>query len=212
MDVITLVHVAGGVVGLITGAVALGVQKGAALHVRVGWVFVVAMLIMAIPGGVVSLLADKPFDALSSLMTFYLIISGWSTFKDHAGRYRLLMMGVAALCIVGYLGLELRTLLFDIRGTDAPVGAGYVFATVLSLALWGDFRIWRQPSVLVGKQRVIRHMWRMNFGLFIATGSFFGARPHLFPEWMQVYGLLLLLTVAPLLVMAFWRFRLRAPA
>jgi hypothetical protein len=60
-----------------------------------------------------------------------------------------------------------------------------------------------------GTQRIARHLWRMCFGLFIASGSVFLARQHLFPAILRTTGVLVFLSVAPLLLMIFWLLRVR---
>ena len=62
---------------------------------------------------------------------------------------------------------------------------------------------------LFGSQRLIRHLWRMSFALFIASASLFLARPHLFPNILRTTYVITLLGVAPLLLMIFWIIRVR---
>ena len=65
--------------------------------------------------------------------------------------------------------------------------------------------LWR--GGLVGAQRIARHLWRMCFGLFIATASLFLARPQLFPALLSKTHILLLLGILPLMLMVFWLIR-----
>ena len=203
---ILLVHILGGAVSLLAGTLALIFRKGRKNHINAGTVFVFAMLLMALPGGVVALQIGKPFDALSSVLVCYLVLSAMFAFKP--GAYRLPLMAFGCITMAGYLGVELYALATGIRATDAPSGAGYVFATILALAVFGDFK--HRGEVKDRRGFTVRHMWRMCFALFMSTASFFGARPHLFPEWMAAYGVLLLLTFAPVVVMIYWRWKLRA--
>jgi len=215
MEISTVIHVAGGCVALLAGAIAILLKKGSKNHRQSGFWFVCAMLVMALPGGVVSYLAGRPLDVMSSVLAVYMVVTGWLAFRQVPGWGYIAMLCGAALCIAGYLSVELYDLVAGVRATDAPAGAGYLFATIIAFALWGDIRRLRQgdsttqTQFLSKRKLTIRHLWRLNFGLFMATGSFFGARPQLFPDWMQAYGLLILLSVAPLLVMAYWRFKLR---
>ena len=62
---------------------------------------------------------------------------------------------------------------------------------------------------IAGTQRLARHLWRMCFALFIASASVFLARQQLFPVFMRKTGMLILVSVAPLLVMIYWLIRLR---
>jgi hypothetical protein len=49
----------------------------------------------------------------------------------------------------------------------------------------------------------------MCFTLFIASASIFLARQHLFPAILRKTGVLMLLSLAPLLLMIFWLIRVR---
>jgi hypothetical protein len=87
------------------------------------------------------------------------------------------------------------------------------------LAAAGDVRMLLRGGVL-GAKRIVRHLWRMCFGLFIAAGSFFlgpsnrplrllsavGLGQHLSPA---LFGttLYLVLSILPLVLLVFWVFR-----
>lgn len=57
---------------------------------------------------------------------------------------------------------------------------------------------------LSGKKRLVRHLWRMSFALFIATGSFFLGQQQVFPAFLRGSVLLLVLRIMPLVLMVFW--------
>jgi len=92
---------------------------------------------------------------------------------------------------------------------------------VVLLAAAGDLRMLMRGGVF-GRQRILRHLWRMCFGLFIATGSFFlgpanrplrflraiGLRQQLFRALLRE-EVLLFLAVLPLLLLIFWVVRIR---
>ena len=196
------IHIAGGVLGLVLGAGALLFRKGSARHIKLGRAFVYALLLMALTGSLMSVLAGKPFDALSGLLASYMVLSGWFAFAEVSQRITLLCITGAALGAAFYVGIEVFADVTGVRATDAPNGAGYVFATIFLIALYGDVRVLR--GLATRPQQVRRHLWRMNFALFSATASFFGARPHLFPEWMQSSGILLFLSLLPLMLILFW--------
>ena len=131
MDASVFVHVAAGGVSLVAGALALGLRKGAIGHRRVGYLFVAAMVVMAVPGGFISYAAEKPFDVLSSVVAIYVVLTGLWAFRPMPASVSVAAAGVALMCMVGYLSIELITLAGGPRGTDAPIGAGFLFATVL---------------------------------------------------------------------------------
>ena len=90
---------------------------------------------------------------------------------------------------------------------------------VMLLAAAGDVRMLLRGGV-AGTTRIARHLWRMCFGLFIATGSFFlgpanrplrflssvGLRQHVFRTLLR-QEVLLFLAVLPLLFLVFWLVR-----
>ena len=85
----------------------------------------------------------------------------------------------------------------------------------------GDIRMLVRRG-LFGTQRIARHLWRMCFGFFIATGSFFLGPANRPVRLLSAVGLrqqffrgvfrqevLLFLAVLPLLLLIFWLVRVR---
>ena len=208
MDFAIGLHVGAALIALIAGSVAVSVRKGQRTHIRFGLLFVITMIVMAIPAGIMSYQVGKIFDVLSSLFTGYMVLTGMLAFNSERSPIDILLAGLAVILTAAYVAIEVNTLTTGARVTDAPTGAGFVFAGILAIALYGDLKTHRQPN-LHKQARLTRHLWRMNFGFFMATINLFGVRPHLFPEWMQSSGLLTLLAFAPLLIMMFWQLRLR---
>jgi hypothetical protein len=58
-------------------------------------------------------------------------------------------------------------------------------------------------------QRISRHLWRMCFAFFIATGSFFLGQQDVLPRAVRGSPVLFVLAFAPFAVMAFWLVRMR---
>jgi hypothetical protein len=58
-------------------------------------------------------------------------------------------------------------------------------------------------------QRISRHLWRMCFAFFIATGSFFLGQQDVLPKAVRGSAILFVLAFAPFAVMPFWLVRLR---
>src|SRR2546423_3941182 len=81
-------------------------------------------------------------------------------------------------------------------------------ATVCLLAAIGDARTIRAGG-LRGPRRLARHLWRMCFALFIATGSFFIGQMKFVPAPIRFVPLLFALGVAPLFVLLYWMWRVR---
>jgi hypothetical protein len=83
-----------------------------------------------------------------------------------------------------------------------------VVGSVILLAAIGDLRAIRAGG-LRGSRRLARHLWRMCFGLFIATGSFFLGQMKFVPEPVRIVPLLLVLAFAPILFLIYWMWRVR---
>jgi len=83
-----------------------------------------------------------------------------------------------------------------------------VIGTVMLLAAIGDLRSIRAGG-LRGTRRLARHLWRMCFGLFVATGSFFLGQMKFVPEPVRIVPLLLVLAFAPILFLFYWMWRVR---
>ena len=71
-----------------------------------------------------------------------------------------------------------------------------------------------EVNVLVRRElsdmaRKVRHLWRMCFSFFIASGSLFLGQPQVFPDWFNASFLPALLALAPILVMLVWVIKIR---
>ena len=89
-----------------------------------------------------------------------------------------------------------------------PTGVSFFFGVVLLLAASGDIRMLAHGG-FSGRERITRHLWRMCFGLFIATGSFFLGQQQVFPAFLRGSILLTILAVLPFPLMIYWLIRVR---
>ena len=64
---------------------------------------------------------------------------------------------------------------------------------------------------IAGVARVARHLWRMCFAFFVASGSLFLGQPQVFPKVLRSSPLLIGLALAPLAFLIFWMIRVRLP-
>lgn len=86
----------------------------------------------------------------------------------------------------------------------------FVNAFVLLLCVIGDVRVLRSGP-LTGTRRLARHLWRMCYAMFTATGSFFLGQAQVIPEPLRIQPLILVLAFLPLPAMFYglWRVRWR---
>lgn len=199
-------HIGGGFVGLLSGTAALFTRKGGWLHRVAGSVFFVSMLIMAGIGATVSPFLPDRISAIAGVLTFYLVASSWVTVvrpEGTIGRFEacafFAVLGVCAAA--AFLWMSARTQEGTIDGL--PAETLFLFMTVGSIAAIFDLKVLLRRGVS-GRQRIARHLWRMCFALFIASGSLFAGQPQVFPESLRGSAILNVPVLAPLVLMIFW--------
>jgi len=228
------VHVAGGIVGIAAGTAAMLLRKGSARHALAGKVFVAAMLTMAAAAAYLATLKRQPGNFFGGIFTFYLILTAWLTARMDAGKAPqiraagearrvgktgpstwydyLLMLIPLVLGILGWFNAIQVVRGHAVQPKGVPVGMSFFMSSVMLLAAAGDIRILlacTTQSVRTGEKRIVRHLWRMCFGLFIATGSFFLGQQQVFPSWVRGSVFLFILGVLPLALLIFWLLRFR---
>jgi len=209
---ILLFHISAGTLGLLSGAVAMFFRKGAQRHAVAGRVFVISMLCMAASGAFMAFMKFQPGNVVGGTFTFYLIGTAWLTARRGDGKTT--PLDWAALLVVSSVAAVDATL--GLQAANSPTGMKYGYppgpyffiGSVALLASVGDVRMLVRGG-LSGTKRIARHLWRMCFGLFIASSSVFLARQHLFPAFFRTTGLLWFLSFLPLLLMIFWLVRVR---
>lgn len=224
MSPILFIHICGGTLGLISGGAAMALRKGTPRHALAGKVFVASMLMMAAAGTYLAVLKHQPGNIGGGLFTFYLVLTAWLTARRRTGTSK---FGWVALLIPLALGLLLWSSGIEklrVSGPPkdgVPVGMNFFLGSVMLLAAAGDVRMLVRGG-LAGTARLARHLWRMCFGLFIATGSFFlgpsnrplrllsavGLRQRIFQVVLRP-EVLIFLAVLPLLFLIFWLLQVR---
>lgn len=220
MSPILAVHIAGGTLGLVSGAAALSLRKGSRRHAIAGRVFVASMLTMATGATYIAVLKHEPGNIGGGILTFYLILTAWLTARrpdrttskfDWVALLIPLALGLLT-CLGGFE--KIRTP--EPPKDGVPAGMNFFLGSVMLLAAAGDIRMLLRGGV-VGTARIARHLWRMCFGLFIATGSFFLGPSNRPVRLLSTVGLrqpilrtllnqevLIFLAVLPLLFLVFW--------
>jgi len=199
-------HISGGIIGLLSGAVAMIYRKGSRGHRVAGDVFVVSMLVMGACGSTLALMKHQINNVFGGLLTFYMITTAWLAGKRRDGVG---ILDWSALVMAFGIGASLFTLgVRVVKGIDAqqenvPLAMYFIMGAIPLLAAVGDIRMLARGGV-EGTQRLARHLWRMSFGLFIASGSFFLGQQQVFPVWLRGSMVLVVLAVAPLVLLIFW--------
>jgi len=203
-------HFGTALVALLAGTVALAVAKGGKLHKKTGMIFVVSMIIAGLLASVISVYAGK--SVVGGIFVGYLIYTATTTVRALPGSGRrmdiaLMLMAFAFAAAMLWDGIVVWGLPGRMRN-GVPAGMILFLGTVCLLAAIGDARMIREGG-LRGPRRIARHLWRMCFGLFIATGSFFFGQARFIPEPIRFGPLLGALGVAPLVILLYWMRRVR---
>ena len=203
------IHIAAGSLAVLAGYVAIFAAKGARLHRRSGMVFVYAMVVMGMFATAVAIFRAIPNLVLSGPLVSYFVITAVTTVRPIDRRLDLGMFVIAlTIAVLGYIraGNELAHGRYVVNGV--PVAMSLLMTSVTLIAAVSDIRLLR-GAVLVGRSRIARHLWRMCWAFWIATGSFFLGQMDEFPVWLQKPTLMAIPALAPLVLMFYWLWRIR---
>lgn len=195
-------------------------RKGSPRHVLAGKIFVASMLTMATAAVYLGFVKHQPGNVGAGIFTFYLILTAWLTARRTEGEtsksdWVALLIPLSLGLLTWMSGVE------KIRSPEppkdgVPAGMNFFMGSVMLFAVAGDVRMLMRGG-LSGSKRVARHLWRMCFGLFIASGSFFlgganrplrllhavGLRQRLFQVVLRD-EVLIFFAVLPLPLLIFW--------
>jgi uncharacterized membrane protein len=214
-----LLHIAGGILAIISGFAAVFVRKGSPLHRATGNVFTISMLCMATGGAYLALLKWQEINIVAGVFTVYLVSTAWLVVKRRNGKPGRLELGlvfvalaVSVFCVVLGWQVAHRTVA---RHGDGPTAMYFIIAAIAFLSATGDVRMLLRGGV-TGAQRMVRHLWRMNFALFVATASFFvgggarnGIRARLFTKAVRATHLPSVPVFLVLILMIYWVIRVK---
>jgi uncharacterized membrane protein len=207
------IHVTAGLLSIAAGAVALAAVKGSPLHRRSGSVFFFAMLTMASTGALMAALKPDRGTALGGLLVLYVTATGALAIRRTVEQSRswitgLMLFGFAIAASEYALGFAARAMPNGrVDGYPAPLY--FIFGTIALLYAIGDARALHR-RVLDGSQRLVRHIGRMGFAMWMATASFFLGQPKVFPEPLRhLVGLRAIPVLLVIGVVLYWIVRTR---
>jgi uncharacterized membrane protein len=215
MQVLLPVHIVAGGLAIVLGAVALSAAKGATLHRKSGILFVYAMAAMGISASILAFRNGFNANFLGGFTSVYFVITALTTVRPVSAWSSRLNLGAVVLAFALALleiGLGVQAMAsphFMINGVPAPMV--FFMAAITLMGGVGDLRVMRSGP-LRGSPRLKRHLWRMCFALFIATGSFFSIRARvakILPEPLLSAPMRALPVLLVFLTIFYWLWRLR---
>lgn len=180
-----VLHASAGALSIVAGIVALSARKGSVLHRRAGTIFFAVMIATAASGAYLGFLSDELGNAVAGVVTLYLIATSWVTVRRAEGKVGAFEFGAFLFATIGAAGAS--WVAFDAVRNNSPLFGGLpyvIIAAIITSAALADLSVLLRRG-LRGKQRVARHLWRMQLGFAAAVGSFFPGQLEHFPEAIQ---------------------------
>jgi len=205
-------HIIAGLLGLVSGFLALYSAKGAKLHRLGGMVFVVSMLVMASSGTGMSIFVKwNRVNVVAGLLTIYLVSTGLIAVRRTVEQARGWTIGFLVLVLANSVFAIVLAIaaLSDHSSVDGlPPQPLLMFGLVGLIGAVGDLRVLQAGSI-AGTRRLARHLWRLCFALFIASSAFFLGQAKVFPEPLRKTVLLATPVLLVLVTMIYWLVRMR---
>jgi len=205
-----IIHTLAGSTAILTGFAALSLPKSSKSHRTVGNIFVLTILFLGLTGIYIAYSRSIMLSFVNGIFLCYFVATAWMTVKRKAGtigKFEWIAFFVAA-AIAGMLinfGLEASA-----NASGKLNGFGpevfYFFATVAMISALLDLKMLINRGI-IGKHRIIRHLWRMCFPMFMATAAFFLGQAKLLPEPVRKIEYLALPVVIVLVSMIYWILR-----
>jgi hypothetical protein len=192
-----LFHAAAGAIGIVTGVIAVSTRKGDSTHRLAGRIFVAAMITAALSAIYLAFKSNTPGFIVAGILIVYFMLTAWMAVKRRereagwfeVGAFLFAAAGAAAMFHAWRQALQDEGALLG----GLPL---LIFAIVATLCALGDLSVVLRRG-LAGRQRIMRHLWRMHLGFFAAVGSFFPGQLQMFPEYIQNIRPLVILFIPP---------------
>jgi Predicted membrane protein (DUF2306) len=207
MNVVMAIHIGAGLLALPSGTVAVIARKGGRLHARAGTLFFASMLVLGVTAAMLEPFRTPPGSPIAGLFVCYFAATSWVAARRRDGTTGWFEILACAAALIT-AALMIWSAVMDGATTPAGPAVIYALASVCLLAGLLDLNAILRRR-LTPAQRIARHLWRMCFAFFIATGSFFLGQQEVLPRAVQGSPILFLLAFAPFGVMAFWLVRIR---
>lgn len=207
MFYLVMFHFMTGAIALLAGYSVIICKKGEASHRILGRIYVVSMLLLGLTGTIVALEREVPLSMMNGLVLCYFVLSALNIIWQPANRsnsYDKLLLLFAAMLTMGFAWFSYQTT----QNHDGKLGgfgiAAYIaFGSVMAFCTIADYRYVKRGG-LSGSSRLVRHLWRMFFPLFMSTAAFFlGQSKHL-PQALQQIEFVLAPVVLVILAAIYW--------
>jgi uncharacterized damage-inducible protein DinB len=149
-------------------------------------------------------------NVMGSVLTFYLVATGWAAARRSDGKSRI--FDLVALLFALAIGAAGVTWGFEAANSQTGSKDGYapafyfIFGSIALLFASSDVRLILRGGVF-GAKRIARHLLRMCMALLFAGLSFYPGQAKFFPKWLNQTNLLYVPHVLLIGAMLFWLYR-----
>ncbi len=188
--ILLILHVAVGIVALISGAVAIFSKKGAKLHLKSGKVYVAAMYSIGITALIMTIMKFNPFLLSIALFSSYLTYSGnqaikyWRlkeafvpTLKDKLPYY------IAFLTSIFMIGFPVAEMILS-KSLFVPILG--IFGSIMLANSINDIRTHANNDNFKPRRKewLIQHIGMMGGAYIATTTAFLVNNVHIDPMWI----------------------------
>ncbi len=204
---ILLIHILAGAIALLTGYAVAFIKKGQLAHKYLGRTYVAAMLSLGLSGTYIAVFRQVPISILNGLVLCYLVLSSLNTIWQSPGKtnyFDKLLFIFVSFIILGFVWYGYQAS-HAVGGKLGGFGieAFAVFGSMMVCFWIGDYLNLKQGGSR-GKNRLIRHLWRMYFPLMMSTAAFFFGQSRHLPEAVQRIEFLLVPLLLVIFTAVFW--------
>lgn len=207
-----VIHAIAGSIAILAGISAPFMKKTGRNHKRLGTLFFYSMLMLGLSGALGAFIRDIPLSMMNGLLVCYFVLTSYQTIKQPNNSTSntdrgLAIFGFALVCGFAYFAVQAH---FSATGKLAGFGAPafIAFGLVTLFASLADV-LYLKKGGASGNKRLVRHLWRMFFPLFMSTTAFFLGQAKLFPDALRRIEILVIPVAAVILLMAYWLIKVR---
>lgn len=204
-----------GCVALVAGFTAFAAPKGGGTHRVAGAVFTAVMGLLCLTGLWLSLAREIVFTIILSALAGHAVLTGWLAARSGsglaAGLTRMSPLSSGLLTAGAVFGGHAAATAPGGELGGLPPGAFHVLAAAGVTLFAADlgYALTARPE---RRRRIARHLWRMGFAFFLATGIFFFGNNHVLPEALRTVWLLGAPVLAVVVCTVLYAVRLRLAA
>ena len=207
-----ILHIIFGALSLLVGYAVILCPKGKTSHKYLGRIYVVSILVLGLTGTYIALIVNVPISMLNGLVLCYFVLSALNVIYQAPNRTNLfdkLLLVYSSALVIGFVWYSYQTT----KVADGKLGGfgieAYVaFGSVMLFSAIADFR-YLLSGGLGGRSRLIRHLWRMFFPLFMSTAAFFLGQSRHLPEALRSIEFLLLPVGFVILSAIYWVLKIK---